>query len=181
MVNQDQTLRETTLEAKEEAVGNTTVDLLQKKGIPQMTSINGTDTHTHTTSTTGLVGKYFHTTTTCPGGHRVAEWQGAIIGEPGPGLLLVQLFEWITGCDSTQEFLTLSDFVAHKPVLYDSAEQMNFSYRGGAMGHRCWRDGCPRSKPDPDMCPDPDTQAGRERFEDPFLHDLDLEGLHDAS
>lgn len=54
----------------------------------------------------------------------------------------------VTCCDATQEYFTVSDFVAKNPALYDSAEQMNFSYREGAMGHHCWEQGCNR-KPDP--------------------------------
>jgi hypothetical protein len=89
-----------------------------------------------------LVGKYFHTTSTCPGGRRVPEWQGHIIGQPSPGLLLVELFEWLMGEPSGQEFITIADFAAKRPVLYDSAEHMSFSYRHGVMSHNCERCGC---------------------------------------
>ena len=44
-----------------------------------------------------LVGKYFHTTTTCPDGISIAKWQGHIIGAPAAGLLLIETFEWVIG------------------------------------------------------------------------------------
>jgi len=98
---------------------------------------------TTTTNAGILVGKFFHTTTACPGGARIPEWQGHIVAEPGPGLLLVELFEWVLGEPSGQELITISDFVAKKPVLYDRAEDLHFSYEYGSMSHRCERRGCP--------------------------------------
>lgn len=106
------------------------------------TSTNGSATATDDTSTGILVGKYFHTTSTCPGGCRVPEWQGQILGQPSPGLLLVELFEWIMGQPSGQELITIADFAAKSPVLYDTADHMHFSYEDGAMGHRCEQRGC---------------------------------------
>lgn len=87
-----------------------------------------------------LIGKYFHTTTLCAKhGGRVAQWQGQIVGTPTSDLLLLQLFEWLMGEPSGQELITLADFVAKSPILYDRSEDMHFSYKHGALGHsgRC--------------------------------------------
>lgn len=107
-----------------------------------MSSTNGSRTGEMPPKTDGsLVGKWFHTTTTCecPCHARVAAWQGQIISEPGPGIYLIELYEWFVGQPSGQEFITLADFMARNPVLYDTNEDMRFSYHHGALAHsrRC--------------------------------------------
>ncbi len=93
------------------------------------------------TSTGDLVGKWFHTTKTCtcPCAARVAVWQGEILSQPAPDILLIQLYEWVGGEPSGQEFITLTDFIAYRPVLYDTNQDMRFSYRHGKLAHteRC--------------------------------------------
>ena len=84
-------------------------------------------------TTTPLVGKFFHTTTTCPNGHPNAVWQGHIIAAPGPDLLLIETFEWLTGEPYGQVFITLADFAVKNPVLYSNDEEMRFSYTHGRM------------------------------------------------
>jgi hypothetical protein len=93
---------------------------------------------THTPNDPGaLVGRFFHTTKTCPAGIRIPVYQGKILSAPKPDLLLVELFEWILSEPSGQELWSLAELVAQKPILYDTAADMSFSYRHGQMRHRC--------------------------------------------
>lgn len=97
-----------------------------------------TDTATpQATQPSPLVGKFFHTTRTCPHGHREAVWQGHIIATPATDVLLIELFEWVMGEPSGQELITLTDFMARNPVLYPDGEDMRFSYEHGAMSYHC--------------------------------------------
>lgn len=89
-----------------------------------------------------LVGKFFHTTRACSGGYRVPVWQGRIVGEPRAGLLLIELCDWLIGERQGQQFIALADFVAKTPVLYESADEMRFSYEHGSLSHNCERYGC---------------------------------------
>jgi hypothetical protein len=88
-----------------------------------------------------LVGRFFHTTTTCQCslGVQVAQRQGHIIAAVSDDVLLIELFEWIAGEPHGQEFITLAEFMAEKPVLYETADEMNFSYQHGRLLHsrRC--------------------------------------------
>jgi hypothetical protein len=84
-----------------------------------------------------LVGKFFHTTTICPSGLRIAKWQGHIVGAPAPGVLLIETFEWLMGEPWGQEFITLDDFMAKNPILYADEHEMHFAYEHGAMRHHC--------------------------------------------
>jgi hypothetical protein len=95
-----------------------------------------------------LAGKWFHTTKECPRGHRTAVWQGHIMGCPAPGILLVELFEWVIGEPCGQELITLNDFMAKKPILYDDHHEMQFSYEHGSMRHHC-DETCDALKPAP--------------------------------
>lgn len=79
-----------------------------------------------------LVGRFFHTTRTCPHGARVVEWQGHVIAAVTADVLLIELFEWLMGEPSGQELITLADFMEKNPVLYSDAEEMHFSYQHGA-------------------------------------------------
>lgn len=84
-----------------------------------------------------LSGKWFHTTEECSCGGRRVSWQGCIIGEPSSGLLLVQFFEWLLGEKDYQKLITLADFMAEQPILYDTNADMKYSYEYGSMSHRC--------------------------------------------
>jgi len=83
----------------------------------------------------GLVGKFFHTTRVCGCGARVASWQGRIIGEPSPYILLIELFEWLFGESCGQELIGMRSFMDKSPVLYDSPEDMRFSVDHGTLRH----------------------------------------------
>lgn len=82
-----------------------------------------------------LVGRYFHTTTICPEGIVTAEWQGHVIGAPAPGVLLIETFEWVFGEVDGQELISLNDFMARNPVLYQDSDEMDFSLRHGRLRH----------------------------------------------
>ncbi len=84
-----------------------------------------------------LVGKFFHTTKDCPCGIRTAVWQGHIVSSPAPDILLIELFEWVMGEACGQELITLNDFMAKKPLIYQDNEEMRFSYEHGSMRHHC--------------------------------------------
>lgn len=91
-----------------------------------------------------LAGRWFHTTRTCdcPRAARVASWQGKVIGEPAPGVLLIELYEWLMGEPYGQELISLPDFMSKQPVLYDGPDDMRFSYSHGQLAHssRCGAD-----------------------------------------
>jgi hypothetical protein len=89
-----------------------------------------------------LVGRYFHTTRTCPGGHTIPVWQGHVISAPAAGVLLIETFEWVMGEPHGQEFITVDDFVSKQPVLYADGDEMRFSYEHGRMNVRCTGDAC---------------------------------------
>ncbi|MEX3650910.1 hypothetical protein [Mycolicibacterium porcinum] len=86
---------------------------------------------------TVLVGKWFHTTAKCPCPvqARVARWQGHILGVPAPGVILVELFEWILGEPNGQQLITVADFMGRDPVLYDGVGHMRYSHDHGALRH----------------------------------------------
>jgi hypothetical protein len=90
-----------------------------------------------TESTHPLVGRFFHTTRTCPHGADVAVWQGKILAAVTADVLLIELCEWIMGEPCGQELITLADFMTRSPVLYSDAEDMRFSYDHGTMRHHC--------------------------------------------
>ncbi len=97
---------------------------------------------TPVTDTHPLVGRFFHTTDTCPRGHPFPEWQGHIVAAPRPDLLLIELFEWIIGEPNGQQFITLDDFITRRPVLYNNAKELHYSYAHGRCRHRCTADDC---------------------------------------
>lgn len=86
----------------------------------------------------GLVAKFFHTTRTCNCGSRVACWQGRIIDEPAPYILLIELFSWLDGEPCGQELISVRDFMDKSPLLYDSAKDMRFSVDFGVLYHARW-------------------------------------------
>lgn len=85
-----------------------------------------------------LVGKFFHTTEKCPCGISAVVWQGHILAAPSETHVLVQLYSWLFGEPHGQHFLSLDEFIDKKPVLYDTNDEMNFSYEHGTMRpHDC--------------------------------------------
>lgn len=95
---------------------------------------------TRTNRTAELVGKFFHTTKTCERGHQRAIWQGHIVASPADGLLLIETFEWLAGEPYGQEFITVTDFTEKNPILYESGDEMMFSYEHGRLrnGQECY-------------------------------------------
>lgn len=87
----------------------------------------------------GLVGRFFHTTRECPHGAQVVVLQGRILDIPFDGVLLLEFYEWLMGEVNGEELMSLTDFMARKPVLYATNELMKFSYNHGmlAHSHRC--------------------------------------------
>lgn len=75
------------------------------------------------TETTGLTGRYFHSFE--PDGWLVC-WQGQVIADAGPGLYLVQLFEWFFGAESMQKIVRLADM--RDWCFYATADEMTASY-----------------------------------------------------
>jgi hypothetical protein len=90
-------------------------------------------------SLTDLVGKFFHTTDKCEHGRTVAKWQGRITAAPAPGLLLIENYEWLHGNPNGEQFITIDEFVAKNPVLYETSDELRFSYEHGRLLHssRC--------------------------------------------
>jgi hypothetical protein len=84
-----------------------------------------------------LVGKFFHTTKQCEHGHRIPEWQGHIINSISPNVIMIEIFDWLVGEPNGQELITVTDFMAKNPILYESGSDMRYSYRHGAMRHDC--------------------------------------------
>lgn len=39
------------------------------------------------------------------------QWQGQVLGQPNPGIYLVQLYEWLTGGASDQQLVRVEDMV----------------------------------------------------------------------
>lgn len=73
-------------------------------------------------TSTSLVGSYFHS--------RVdgkIKWQGCVVGEPSPGIYLVETFSWLMGDSCDQQLVSISDMAGWS--FYDSAEWMQNAYR----------------------------------------------------
>jgi hypothetical protein len=71
-----------------------------------------------------LVGKFFHS---LEADKKTINWQGTVKAEVAPGLLLVQLFEWIVGGECNQIVVPVAD-MTYWPI-YDSAEEMTEAYK----------------------------------------------------
>ena len=69
-----------------------------------------------------LVGMYLHTFDE----HGRMRWQGKIIGVDGD-ICLVQLFSWMTGCETNVETLAKSVIYSPNCKLYASSEEWNYS------------------------------------------------------
>ena len=78
-----------------------------------------------------LVGKFFHS---LEDDGRTIKWQGVVEAEVVPGVLLLQLFEWVIGADSNQIVVPVAD-MAYWP-FYDSAEEMKAAYRTYSAGRQ---------------------------------------------
>ena len=68
-----------------------------------------------------MVGKFF---LKFDADHKMS-WQGKIIAEPGKGIYLCQLYEWLMGTASDQVLVKLED-MAHWQ-FYDCAEDRNLA------------------------------------------------------
>lgn len=69
-----------------------------------------------------LVGSFFHSDVQ-------HGWQGCVVGEPSPGVYLVELFSWIDGGSTEQRLVRLDDM--SKWVFYDTADWMGYRYKYG--------------------------------------------------
>jgi hypothetical protein len=74
---------------------------------------------------TSLVGSYFHR---LDGAERLM-WQGIVVGEPQPGIYLVQLFDWV-GERGHQRVVTILDITQGDGEwrFYDTEEWMALAY-----------------------------------------------------
>jgi hypothetical protein len=80
-----------------------------------------------------LVGKYFHSV---KADKEMIEWQGLITArvDTANGVAyLLQLYEWIVGCESNQVLMPAADMMYW--LIYDSLEEMNGHYK--EYSHRC--------------------------------------------
>lgn len=91
-----------------------------------------------------LVGKYFHTTKKCPSGIIIASLQGHILDSLKEGIILIETFEWLMGEPYGQEIWTLEKFIGLDPILYDTDEEMKYSYEYGRLqhSHKCKGEKC---------------------------------------
>jgi hypothetical protein len=94
-------------------------------------------------ATHSLVGKWFHTFKVDVAGHHIPpasmapgreaswadslHWQGQVLKEVSPGLLLVQLYSWETGAPTDQKIIPVTEMVKGWQ-FYDSDQDMNFAY-----------------------------------------------------
>jgi hypothetical protein len=69
-----------------------------------------------------LVGKYFHSV---QADRETIEWQGQITARIGDSYLL-QLVEWLTGSESNQTLVPVSEM--NYWHIYDSVEEMGYHY-----------------------------------------------------
>src|SRR5579863_3690707 len=74
-----------------------------------------------------LIGKFFHSYDKETG--LVMSWQGHVIGEPTPGIFLVQLFSWIMGEPTDQLVIPISQIVEEHWKFYDTHDEWNFAYQ----------------------------------------------------
>jgi hypothetical protein len=56
----------------------------------------------------------------------LVEWQGKVIGNPEPGIYLVQLYEWLVGAESCRKLVNIQDMIPWS--FYETSEEMNNSY-----------------------------------------------------
>jgi hypothetical protein len=71
-----------------------------------------------------LVGSFFHSDVG-------RGWQGCVVAEPGPGVYLLERFEWLVGSSDDQVLMRLEDMIGWS--FYDTAEWMNSAYRNGVQ------------------------------------------------
>lgn len=74
-----------------------------------------------------MIGNYFH-------GCDEIQWQGMIIGEPSPGMFMVQTFSWLTGNEHSKQLVPITAMTGW--TFYDTAEEMSNAYEyGGVRQH----------------------------------------------
>lgn len=72
-------------------------------------------------SPAGLIGLFFHSMK-----DGVVEWQGHIVQRLSGDLYLVELFDWLMGCESVKKIVALDAMSEWR--LYDSADEMRHYY-----------------------------------------------------
>ena len=93
-----------------------------------------------TSSTEPLTGKWFHPCRTeQPCGCRILQWQGHVIAMVGPGLYLVQLYDFIMGEASDQRLIRTSRMADEGWTFYDTKEDMVFAYEHRYNGEAVMR------------------------------------------
>jgi hypothetical protein len=70
-----------------------------------------------------LVGKFFHS---LEADRQTIKWQGQIKNEVGPGIFLVQLFDYLMGAKSNQVIIPVSE-MAFWPI-YDTDAEMREAF-----------------------------------------------------
>ena len=78
-----------------------------------------------------IVGKYFHSIN--QNGELI--WQGKVVGEPGEGKYLIQLFSWLDGHPTEQRLIKLDEMTDW--LFYSTHDDFMASYNYGAAGNLC--------------------------------------------
>jgi hypothetical protein len=71
-----------------------------------------------------LVGSFFHGQ-----GGQFHSYQGCVVGEPSPGVYLVEFFGWIAGESTNQRLVRIDEMTEW--LFYDDAVWMNNAYEHG--------------------------------------------------
>lgn len=69
-----------------------------------------------------LVGSFFHSDVG-------RGWQGCVVGEPFPGVYLVETFEWLAGTSHDQQLVKIEDMLGWS--FYDDIQWMANAYESG--------------------------------------------------
>lgn len=70
-----------------------------------------------------LVGRWFHSFTE----NKEVRWQGQIIAQATPTSYLVELYSWMSGGPTNQQFVDVAEMKDW--FLYETNDDMNFNYR----------------------------------------------------
>jgi len=74
-----------------------------------------------------LLGSYFHSDDD-------RGWQGWVIGEPHPGVFLVELFSWIDGSANGQKVVPIAEMSEWE--FFDTSEEMRHAYENRVAPRR---------------------------------------------
>lgn len=72
-----------------------------------------------------MIGKYFHSIV-----NDKVLWQGCVIGNPEPGIYLLQLFEWLMGEPNVIRIVRIEEMKDW--FFYNNGDEMVLSYEHGA-------------------------------------------------